>query len=233
MAMTTVSTSGNGSGWQPKAVVFDLLTGLLDSWTLWDASTPSGSPSEGRPWRHRYLELTFSLPGGSYVPYEDCIRQAARDVGLPDSAPESLIRDWAKLQPWPEVARVLNALRRKGYKLGVVTNCSKRSGHVAIRRAEEACAADGAHGFTFDAAITAEESGFYKPVPQAYRAILSKMGLEADQVLFVAGSSGDVQGATDVGMRVVWHNKAGLSKKGEAVPLKEAASLDVALGDFL
>lgn len=230
MSVSAVNAAPN---WRPKAIVFDLLTGLLDSWSVWDASTPSGTPSEGRPWRHRYLELTFSLPGGAYTPYEDCVRQAARDIGLPESAPEALLRNWGNLQAWPEVATVLPALREQGYKLGVVTNCSKHHGHIAVRRAEECTSTGSGHDFTFDAVITAEESGFYKPTRQAYEALLTKMGLDASDVLFVAGSSGDVQGATDVGMKVVWHNKVGLPKKGEAVPMKEASTLDVALEDFL
>ncbi|KAH6990136.1 putative 2-deoxyglucose-6-phosphate phosphatase [Ilyonectria destructans] len=229
----SVSTVNAGPNWRPKAIVFDLLTALLDSWSVWDASTPSGTPSEGRPWRHRYLELTFSIPGGAYTPYEDCVRQAARDIGLPESAPETLLRNWGNLQAWPEVAMVLPALRERGYKLGVVTNCSKHQGHIAVRRAEECTSTGSGHDFTFDAVITAEESGFYKPTRQAYEALLTKMGLDASDVLFVAGSSGDVQGATDAGMKVVWHNKVGLSKKGEAVPMKEASTLDAALGDFL
>ncbi|KAI6784407.1 Haloacetate dehalogenase H-like protein [Emericellopsis cladophorae] len=185
--------------WQPKAIVFDLLTALLDSWTL--------------------------LPRGTYMPYEDCVRQAAQDVGLPASAPDALIRDWANLRAWPEVARVLPQLRRKGYKLGVVTNCSLRLGTIATQCAE-ATASTGVRGrFTFDSTMAAEESGFYKPTRAAYYALLSKMGLEASNVLFVAGSAGAVQGATDAGMRVVWHNKVGLPKKGSADPVKEAAAL--------
>lgn len=218
--------------WKPKAVVFDLLTGLLDSWSLWDASTPTGTAAEGRPWRHRYLDITFNLPGGAYVPYEDCVRQAAKDVGLPESAPDALLRDWGNLNAWPEVGKVLIRLRQKGYRLGVVTNCSKERGHVAVARAEAAASQATGEDFVFDAAITAEESGFYKPLPQAYTALLDRMGLEPNEVLFLAGSSGDVQGATRVGMTVVWHNKAGLPKKGEADPLKEAFTLDQALEDF-
>ncbi|KAL6865960.1 hypothetical protein ACO1O0_002060 [Amphichorda felina] len=231
--MSAPSLTTDAEPWQPKAIVFDLLTGLLDSWSLWDASTPSGSPSEGRPWRHRYLEITFSLPGGIYVPYESCVRQAARDVGLPPSAPEALLASWEGLQAWPEVAKVLPALRERGYKLGVVTNCSRQQGHIAIRNAEKCAAGGDGQDFTFDAAITAEESGFYKPIEQAYNAILTRMELEASDVLFVAGSSGDVQGATDAGMRVVWHNKAKLPKKGEAVASRESSTLDDALRGFL
>jgi hypothetical protein len=35
------------------AVAFDLLTALLDSWTLWNDI--AGSPEDGQKWRRRYL----------------------------------------------------------------------------------------------------------------------------------------------------------------------------------
>ncbi|MBE3046269.1 HAD-IA family hydrolase [Candidatus Bathyarchaeota archaeon] len=94
---------------------------------------------------------------------------------------------------------------------------------------------EGAGGgeWMFDAVISAEESGFYKPAPQAYHAVLDAMGVEAGDVLFVAGSAGDVEGATDVGMKVVWHNRVGLSKKGYAVPLREARTLGETLVGFV
>jgi 2-haloacid dehalogenase len=218
--------------WRPKVIIFDLLTALIDSWTLWNSSTPSGTSTEGRRWRERYLKVTFGT--GTYVPYEDLVRQAALEVGLPPSTPEALLNEWEHLEPWPEVGQVLRSLRDRGYKLGVVTNCSKRLGHLAIRGVEKRASEGGAAGdFTFDAAITAEESGFYKPVKPAYEAILNLMGVEASDALFVAGSAGDVQGATDAGMRVVWHNKIGLAKAGEAVALREGKTLDDALNDFL
>ena len=40
------------------AVLFDLLTALLDSWTLW--ADVAGDPRAARRWRERYLALTFS-----------------------------------------------------------------------------------------------------------------------------------------------------------------------------
>lgn len=217
--------------WRPKAVVFDLLTGLLNSWTLWDASTPSGSSSEGRIWRQRYLDITFNLPhGGAYVPYADCVRQSAQDVGLPASAAEALLANWATgLKAWPETGQTLLDLRARGYRLGVVTNCSEELGRAAVRVAESATGQE----FSFDRAITAEESGFYKPARKAYQAILDRLDLPPDEVLFVAGSAGDVQGATEAGMRVVWHNKIGLPKKGTAVALREGKTLDETLQDLL
>ncbi|EEU43711.1 uncharacterized protein NECHADRAFT_82768 [Fusarium vanettenii 77-13-4] len=217
--------------WQPRAIIFDLLTGLLDSWTLWDASTPSKSEDEGRRWRGRYLEITFGA--GAYVPYETLVRQAASDVGLPTSAPDALLQNWENLKPWPEAASVLQALRSQGFQLGVVTNCSKDLGHLATQQVEKHASLEVDNPFKFDITITAEESGFYKPVDKAYQAILTAMGLEASEVLFVAGSAGDVEGATNAGMKVVWHNKVGLTTKGKAVPLREGSALTEALKDYL
>jgi 2-haloacid dehalogenase len=218
------------ASWRPKAIVFDLLTALINSWALWDASTPSGSSDEGMRWRQHYLQITFGK--GTYVPYEDLVRQAAEEAGLPPSAPDTLLQEWANLLPWPEDGKVLQALRALGYQLGVVTNCSRHLGNLAVRGVEKS-ASQGVEAFTFDAVVTAEDSGFYKPVKKAYDAILKTMDLDAGEVLFVAGSAGDVQGATDAGMRVVWHNKIGLAKTGTAVPVREGKTLDDTLKDFL
>jgi len=46
------------------AVLFDLLTGLIDSWSLWDRV--AGNREAGRRWRAKYLELTYGC--GEYRP---------------------------------------------------------------------------------------------------------------------------------------------------------------------
>ena len=60
------------------AVIFDLLTALLNSWSLWN--DVAGDDSLGWDWRKRYLQLTYRA--GTYRPYEGIIREAALDVGL-------------------------------------------------------------------------------------------------------------------------------------------------------
>ena len=199
----------------PKAVVFDLLTALLDSWSTWNAA--AGTEEAGRRWRARYLDLTYGC--GAYRPYEDLVAEAARAAGLPATAPAALRASWDSLAPWPEVPTVLAGLRSRGLRLGIITNCSIELG----RRAAASC------GVPFDTVITAEEAGFYKPRPEAYRAVLEALDLPAVAVLFVAGSSADVPGAAGVGMPVVWHNRVGLAARPGATPLREARTLDVAL----
>ena len=50
-------------------VLFDLLTALLDSWTLWNIV--AGSPEDGRKWRAAYLRRTYET--GAYRPYETLV----------------------------------------------------------------------------------------------------------------------------------------------------------------
>ena len=88
------------------AVVFDLLTALIDSWTLWN--DVAGSPDTGLAWRRRYLEITYG--SGAYRPYETLVRDAARDVGLPQSLGDDLDKRWDELKPWPEAREVLKRL---------------------------------------------------------------------------------------------------------------------------
>lgn len=198
-----------------RAVVFDLLTALIDSWSLWDAA--AGGEESGRRWRARYLDLTYGC--GAYQPYEDLVAAAANYAGLPSAASEALAMRWDELSPWPEVPGVLAALKGRGLLLGVATNCSIAKG----RRAAARC------GVPFDAVVTSEEAGYYKPRPEPYRLVLSALGVTASEALFVAGSPSDVPGASAVGMPVVWHNRVGLPSRPGAVPLREARTLDAAL----
>lgn len=151
------------------AVVFDLLTAVLDSWSLWN--NVAGSPESGLKWRRRYLEVTYGC--GAYRPYEELVREAARDVGLPETLGEALERRWDELAPWPEAAGVLAGLP---VPLAVATNCS-----IHLGRRAAACV-----GVPFKVVVTAEEAGFYKPRPEPYRAVLTGLGTAPERTLFVA-----------------------------------------------
>lgn len=88
--------------------------------------------------------------------------------------------------------------------IGVATNCSQVLG---VRAAELV-------GAPFRSVVTAESAGFYKPDPRMYEAGVEALGFAAGEVLFVAGSPRDIRGAVAAGLRVVWHNPAGLDGGG-------------------
>ena len=194
-----------------QAVLFDLLTALLDSWTLWDGV--AGSKEAGRRWRARYLDLTYAC--GAYRPYETLVREAAESSGLAPAHAEALAARWDELKPWDDAADFLAPLAGK-VPLGVVTNCSESLGRRAA-----ACV-----GAPFDIVVTSERAGYYKPDPRPYRLALAELALPPGQVLFVAGSGFDLIGTAAVGLTTLWHNRAGLARPPQApAPLAERRTL--------
>ncbi len=194
-----------------QAVLFDLLTGLLDSWTVWNRV--AGSEAAGRMWRAAYLELTYGC--GAYRPYETLVAEAARSTGLSDAHASALHRSWNEIQPWEEAPAVLRQLAQN-HTLGVVTNCSEALGRAAAAKL----------GVPFDVIVTSERAGFYKPRPEPYRLALKELDLDPKEVLFVAGSGFDLIGTSKVGMDTYWHNRVGLQRPAAAPPpMREERSL--------
>ena len=192
------------------AVVFDLLTALIDSWTLWNRV--AGSAERGFLWRRKYLELTYQA--GAYRPYEQIVGEAATLAGIEPACAGELIRRWGELAPWPETPEVVTALALR-VPLGIATNCSRRLGTIAVERS----------GGRYAAIATAESVGYYKPRPEPYRAVLAQLGTDPSRTLFVAGSAADVPGAKGVGMPVYWHNRMGLPPIDDCRPDFTASSL--------
>jgi 2-haloalkanoic acid dehalogenase type II len=178
------------------AVLFDLLTALLDSWTLWNGV--AGSEESGRKWRAAYLRRTYAA--GRYRPYETLVAEAASEVELPPALAVRLASRYDELKPWPEVRDVLGTLLCRGLRLGVVTNCSEALGATAV-----ACT-----GIHFDVVVTAERVGYYKPDSRPYEQALAELGATAGQCVFVAGSAYDLFGASRVGLPTYWHDRIGM-----------------------
>lgn len=199
----------------PGAVLFDLLTALLDSWTVWNAA--AGSEAAGRTWRAEYLRLTYGC--GAYQPYEQLVRDAARNTGMQQGAADRLDEAWPTLPVWSGARDLLQALAPH-CQLAVVTNCSVTLGRQAADRL----------GVAWDAVITSEEAGYYKPDPRPYQRALDQLGVHASDAAFVAGSGYDLFGTAKVGLRTYWHNRVGLQRP-EGAPLAEveSATLDRAL----
>ncbi|MGH2377112.1 MAG: HAD-IA family hydrolase [Candidatus Limnocylindria bacterium] len=183
------------------AIGFDLLTALLDTWSLW--SEVAGGRELGMRWHGASQAM---LRGQAYRPFEDIVRDSAREAGATPAQAEEMLRRWGDFRPWPDTPEVLAQLG--GFRRFVVTNCSVRLGALAARRAGD-----------FERVFTAEEAGAYKPDPRPYRLALGTLGLDPARVLFVAGSAHDVGGASRAGMDVYWANRGGVAAPEDATAL--------------
>jgi 2-haloacid dehalogenase len=198
------------------AVLFDLLTALLDSWSLWN--TVAGSEQAGRRWRTAYLAITYRA--GRYQPYEELVATAAASVGLSGQLADELSARYGEIEPWPEVASVLGTLHAAGVPLGVVTNCSETLGRLAASRIP----------VPFSVIVTAERAGCYKPEPQPYRLALGELGVVAERCLFVAGSAYDLFGTARVGLPTWWHDRIGMTAPpGAPAPIARHPTLALLL----
>ena len=178
------------------AIVFDLLTALLDSWTLW--GVVAGDDELGARWRRTSLDLIYA--SGAYRDYDAIVGEAAALAGVDERRSAELLARWDELEPWPEAPSVLRDLATD-HRLALVTNTSE----------DRARRAAGKLGVDVDVLVSAETAGFYKPRPEPYRAAVDALGVAA---LFVAGSPGDVPGAEAAGLPVVWHNRVGAAAAG-------------------
>jgi 2-haloacid dehalogenase len=201
------------------AVLFDLLTALLDSWSLWNAV--AGSDEAGMHWRRAYLARTYAV--GAYRSYEALVAEAAAEVKLDPALTGELAARYSELRPWPGVTDELARLAAMRVKLGVATNCSEALGRVAAGRV----------GVPFDVVVTAERAGVYKPDPAPYRLALVELGVTPERCLFVAGSAYDLVGASRVGLDIWWHDRIGMTKPPEApAPLRHTSDL-TGIGKFI
>lgn len=190
-----------------RAIGFDLLTALLDTWTLWSAV--AGDRALGMRWHAASQAL---LRGQAYQAFDRILRDSATEVGIPSAKADELLRRWGEFEPWPDVPAVLAQL--DGTTRFIVTNCSRELGARAAQRAG-----------AFDLVMTAEEAGAFKPDQRPYLAALAKLGLVASDVLFVAGSAHDVGGAARVGMDVYWANRGQVAAPSDGVALRNEPDL--------
>ena len=139
----------------------------------------------------------------------DALDYALETLGLPDPAlRERLMALYRTLSVFPEVPETLRRLRQAGMKTAILSNGSP---------AMLASAVEGnSLGTLFDAVISVEEVGVFKPDPRVYQRALDRLGVAAAEVSFQSSNAWDAYAASAFGMRVVWCNRYG--QKSERLP---------------
>jgi 2-haloacid dehalogenase len=60
-----------------------------------------------------------------------------------------------------------------------------------------------------DAVLSIEDVGIYKPHPSVYRLAVDRLGVRAEELLFVSSNGWDAWGAKAFGLAVAWCNRSG------------------------
>jgi putative hydrolase of the HAD superfamily len=141
-------------------------------------------------------------------PYDRPYAELLRELGVDD--PDSFID--AEHEVWrpqhtvlASAQALLDALRARGLKTGLVANSWPDPGRVLRRDAEAFGLAD-----RLDAMVFSEEVGARKPQPEIFLRACEQLGIEPTDTMFVGDNlATDVQGAANVGMTTVqalWFN---------------------------
>jgi HAD superfamily hydrolase (TIGR01549 family) len=202
--------------WAPHVTLEALYGALGDSWREAERLRAIDHREVSAPERFAHLFRRLALDSGDCPP------------GLVTDLIEAHRRELAKAVEFPaHHATLLEELRRR-YRLAVVSNFDYTPTALGILR-EAGIAA------FFETIVVSDAVGWRKPAPAIFREALTRMRLDAREVLFVGDRIDiDVTGALAAGMDVAWVNpSAEPLPPGLAAPtyeLRDLADLRAILG---
>jgi 2-haloacid dehalogenase len=136
------------------------------------------------------------------------------DVELPDSERDALGSSLPSWPVFPDVPPALVEMRRRGWKLGALTNSDRDLIEASI----------GAIGVPFDIVIPAGEIDSYKPAHRHWEEFFARTGADRRGHVHVAQSYfHDIVPANQIGMPSIWINRLG--EMGEVRPTRELRDL--------
>ena len=193
-----------------KFLTFDLYGTVVDmQGGLADAVTPflKDKGWEGRPhqfvtwWRRTHFENSMidALCDRGHTSYREIghrsVSQVMDRAGISYSTDEVhwLVAQIEKLRPFPEVLDALGELKNR-YRLAILSNGDRDMLSNAAPYV----------GFEFDAMLSVEEAGYFKPHFATYRKAAELLGEEPARILHVANHPFDCSGAKAAGMQAAY-----------------------------
>jgi 2-haloacid dehalogenase len=156
-------------------------------------------------WRDKQLQYTWLRAiQGCHADFQqvtgDALDFALATLGLVDTALRNrLMNLYLKLDAFPEVQQTLRQLRGGGMKTAILSNGSP----MMLRAAVDSADLVG----LFDAILSVEEVGVYKPHPKVYQLAVDRLGTPASAISFQSSNAWDAYAASAFGMKVVWCNR--------------------------
>jgi 2-haloacid dehalogenase len=193
-----------------RAVVFDAYGTLFDFASAAQRCGDALGANAARLtelWRDKQLQYTWlrAIEGRHADFWQvtgDALDFALDALRLRDPAlRERLMALYLTLDPFPEVAETLHPLRAAGMTMAILSNGSPAMLAAVVEHA--------GLGPLFDAVLSVEEVGVYKPHPAVYRLAIERLGLPAERIAFASSNGWDAHAAACCGLRSLWCNRRG------------------------
>ena len=196
------------------ACVFDAYGTLFDVTRLVEPSRDRlGDKTDvlARLWREKQLQYTWlrSLMGVHIDFWHvtgEALDHALASLKLEDPRLRSILMQLYLEPPiFGDVVPMLTALKSKKLRTAILSNGSTTMLAGAVN----------GHNLrgVLDLTISVDEAQVFKPHPSVYKLATTKLGIEAEKILFVSSNGWDAHAAKHFGFRVAWVNRHGQTRE--------------------
>lgn len=158
-------------------------------------------------WRTKQLQYTWLRGlGGHHADFwqvtDDALDFAMSTLGIKDEALRARLMDlYLRIAAYPEVPAMLAELKSRGIKLAILSNGTPQMLAAAV--------ANSGIAEYFDAVLSVEQVGVFKPHPSVYGMAPQRLKLNKAQICFLSSNGWDAFAAKAYGFRVLWCNRFG------------------------
>ena len=130
---------------------------------------------------------------------EDSLDKSMKFFKIDNSMRNDLLDLYKVLSPFSEVKETLNKLKKKDFKLAILSNGTPSLlGNLVKNNNLENI---------FDDIFSVEEVGIFKPDSKVYELPVNKYNIKKDEILFLSANTWDVSGGGNYGYKSVWVNR--------------------------
>ncbi|MDL5031081.1 haloacid dehalogenase type II [Pelomonas sp. APW6] len=209
-----------------RAVLFDAYGTLFDVHSvalMAEQLFPGQGALLSQRWRDKQIEYSrLCSMSGQYQPFWDLTRAALRHACLSlkltpgAGGEERLMNEYRHLSAFPENREVLQQLKARGVRAGILSNGDPGMLQIAVQSAGLAP--------WLDPVLSVHETRRYKTDPAAYALGPAALGLPPREILFVSSNAWDALGATWYGFTTLWVNRQGQPREQLGPPPHHEAS---------
>ncbi len=190
-----------------KAIIFDAYG------TLFDVNSAAEKCKEkigdkwedfANYWRVTQLEYTWlrSLMNRHkdfWQVTEDSLNKSMKKFEIDQNMRSELLNLYKILSTYPEVKKTLEELKRKNFKLAILSNGTPDLLNQLVK-------SNSLEEF-FDDIFSIETVGIYKPNADVYNIPIKKYNILKNEVLFLSSNTWDVSGGGNFGYKSIWVNR--------------------------
>ena len=130
---------------------------------------------------------------------EDSLDKSMKVFNINKNMKNELLSLYKILSPYPEVKGVLEDLKKKNFKLAILSNGT-------LDLLNELVESNKLNNL-FDDLFSVEEVKIYKPDPRVYEIPIKKYKIKSDEITFLSANTWDVSGGGNFGYNSIWVNR--------------------------